>query len=56
MSRTTTNLKIFKKIIGNKFKEKYQEKRDKIIKKMFKVLEKFQNIKVNFKQQLEKNF
>ena len=37
LSRTTTNLRIFSKIIGNKFKEKYEEYIDKNIKKMFKV-------------------
>ena len=32
LSRITTNLRIFQKIIGNKFKEKYEGKIDKIIK------------------------
>ena len=48
LSRTTTNLRIFQKLIGNKIKEKYEEKIDKIIKKMFKVLKNFINNRSNF--------
>ena len=53
LSRTTTNLRIFSKIIGNKFKEQYEENIDKNIKQCLKFEKNFEKIEVIFKRQFE---